>query len=79
MKEVFSKYGDVQSILIRSIRNDPSNRKGFVLLANSTQAFNAIKALDGTHVWNVMLSVKLYENAHERRKQYQRDTQGADM
>lgn len=62
LKDLFSNHGDVQSVLIRSIRSDPTNRKGFVLMKSSSQAFNAIKALDGKAMWNTILTVKLYEN-----------------
>ena len=63
VKRVFSQFGEVRSVLIRGMRDQPTLRKGYVLFANSSEAFAAIRALDSQILWNVRVSVRLFESA----------------
>lgn len=50
------------------MKNQRGWKRGYVLYEKSDQAFNAIRKLDGTLLWNVRLSVRLYESHQERHK-----------
>lgn len=58
------------------MKNQTQTKKGYVLFANSTQAFNAIRRLDQQFIWKVRLSVRLYESPQERRKNMMSSNEG---
>lgn len=50
------------------MKNQRGYKRGYVLFERSEHAFNAIRKLDGAMLWNVRVSVRLYESHQERHK-----------
>ena len=63
LKEMFSVYGDVQSVEIpKDIFSGESRGFGFIEMEDNTAAQNAIDALHQKEVDTLSLSVKQYNN-----------------